>query len=164
MVLIPTPQGNQRSAAGGSNLQLEPFVMGDSVEGSRSKHNLASSNPSSSPETTTIASPSSSSQPQGAVYVLHHDSNAPPVTIYHEVGQQIVELPPRYPENDSRFSEISPTASLSELRSHRPSPTEGTAISPSTPSSPLPQQQRRPTPVRKPSRESTRHVRPQGPR
>ena len=36
---------------------------------------------------------------QGAVYVLHHDSHAPPVTIFHEQGQQIVELPPMYPDN-----------------------------------------------------------------
>ncbi|KAH6916793.1 hypothetical protein BKA70DRAFT_1250610 [Coprinopsis sp. MPI-PUGE-AT-0042] len=35
----------------------------------------------------------------GAVYVLHHDSNTPPVTIYHEQGQQIVELPPMYTQN-----------------------------------------------------------------
>jgi len=35
-------------------------------------------------------------QQQSHVYVVHHDSNVPPVTIYHESGTEIVELPPRY--------------------------------------------------------------------
>ena len=42
---------------------------------------------------TTSTSPSRSHQ----VYVVHHDSHVPPVTIYHQDGTQIVELPPRYP-------------------------------------------------------------------
>jgi hypothetical protein len=44
------------------------------------------------------------------VYVVHHDSEAPPVTIYHQQGTQVVELPPRYPPNSSHMlsSPISP--------------------------------------------------------
>lgn len=49
----------------------------------------------------------------GAVYVLHHDRDAPPVTIYHEQGQQIVELPPMYSQN----RQISPPPSTSPGRS-----------------------------------------------
>ena len=30
------------------------------------------------------------------VYVLHHDSGLPPVTIYHQEGTEVVELPPRW--------------------------------------------------------------------
>ncbi|TFK30733.1 hypothetical protein FA15DRAFT_27440 [Coprinopsis marcescibilis] len=49
---------------------------------------------------------------QGAVYVLHHDSNAAPVTIFHDQGQEIVELPPRYPDHPgSRLSSPSDSTS-----------------------------------------------------
>ncbi len=30
------------------------------------------------------------------VYVMHHDSGLPPVTIYHQEGTEVVELPPRW--------------------------------------------------------------------
>lgn len=33
------------------------------------------------------------------VYVLHHDSNRAPVTIIHQDGAEVVELPPAYPES-----------------------------------------------------------------
>lgn len=35
------------------------------------------------------------------VYVVHHDSQTPPVTIYHQQGTEVVELPPRYPPTPS---------------------------------------------------------------
>lgn len=38
-----------------------------------------------------------SSPPSNQVYVLHHDSNMAPVTIIHQEGTNVVELPPIYP-------------------------------------------------------------------
>lgn len=36
-------------------------------------------------------------EPNKQVYVLHHDSNMAPVTIIHQEGTNVVELPPVYP-------------------------------------------------------------------
>lgn len=55
---------------------------------------------------------------QSQVYVLHHDSQQPPVTIYHQDGTNIVELPPRYPPFPSSQSEaFSEGRSASDSRS-----------------------------------------------
>ena len=35
--------------------------------------------------------------PNNQVYVLHHDGNTAPVTIFHQEGTNVVELPPTYP-------------------------------------------------------------------
>ncbi|KAJ7275428.1 hypothetical protein B0H12DRAFT_259176 [Mycena haematopus] len=32
----------------------------------------------------------------GNIYVVHHDAGRPPVTVYHQEGTEVVELPPRY--------------------------------------------------------------------
>lgn len=58
---------------------------------------------------------------QSQVYVLHHDSQQPPVTIFHQDGTKIVELPPRYPPLSSSQSEA-----LSEGRSASDSRSDGT--------------------------------------
>ncbi|KAF4623519.1 hypothetical protein D9613_002067 [Agrocybe pediades] len=39
------------------------------------------------------------------VYVIHHDSTISPVTIFHQSGTEIVELPPRYPHRLSTQNE-----------------------------------------------------------
>jgi len=49
------------------------------------------------------------------VYVVHHDSQSPPVTIYHQEGTQIVELPPRYPPTDSHMPNLSPSTHPDDL-------------------------------------------------
>ncbi|KAH9486691.1 hypothetical protein JR316_0000756 [Psilocybe cubensis] len=54
------------------------------------------------------------------LYVLHHDSQIPPVTIYHQEGTQVVELPPRYPPISPERSEA-----FSERRMANDSPSEG---------------------------------------
>jgi len=41
-------------------------------------------------------SPVQSPHGSGHVYVVHHDGGRAPVTIYHEDGTEVVELPPRY--------------------------------------------------------------------
>ena len=35
------------------------------------------------------------------VYVVHHDGGRAPVTVYHEDGTEVVELPPRYAGSSS---------------------------------------------------------------
>ena len=94
---------------GGGSLQyhVEPFIMPD--ENGR----LPTETRSVGQPVTTPTEPSSAQQQQSQVYVLHHDSNVPPVTIYHESGTEIVELPPRYPRNTSDDD------ALSEGRSSR---------------------------------------------
>lgn len=37
----------------------------------------------------------------GQVYVVHHDGGRAPVTVYHEDGTEVVELPPRYAGSSS---------------------------------------------------------------
>ncbi|KAF8995771.1 hypothetical protein BDQ17DRAFT_1365274 [Cyathus striatus] len=49
----------------------------------------------------TVASSQDRKNNQNAVYVMHHDSGRAPVTVFHEDGTQVVELPPRYPEGAS---------------------------------------------------------------
>jgi len=63
------------------------------------------------------ASPPPTSGPQ-QLYVLHHDSNIPPVTIFHESGTEIVELPPRYGNG-------SPSDVVGERQSHTDTPSDG---------------------------------------
>jgi len=48
--------------------------------------------------TTTQTPPESERLPRrkSQIYVLHHDGGSPPVTILHEAGTEVVELPPLY--------------------------------------------------------------------
>lgn len=48
------------------------------------------------------------SPPNNQLYVLHHDSNMAPVTILHQEGTNVVELPPVYPYS-RRQSEALPS-------------------------------------------------------
>ena len=100
--------GLNRLRPGSLQYHIEPFVMPDengrlalADEVRSSVHTVATP-----PEP--VSSSATAPQQQGHVYVLHHDSNVPPVTIYHESGTEIVELPPRYPRDASpsdRFSD-----------------------------------------------------------
>lgn len=72
--------------------QIEPFRMGGEVR----SHELRTA-----PSTTEFGVASSTSSPPstrqaGQVYVVHHDGGRAPITVYHEDGAQVVELPPRY--------------------------------------------------------------------
>lgn len=51
------------------------------------------------------------------VYVVHHDAQAAPVTIYHQEGTQIVELPPRYAAGGQSDVASEPSRSGSDSRS-----------------------------------------------
>lgn len=109
-----------------SNYQVEPFMMpdehgynhGSMMAPTNQTHYTQHSFNNSTHETTPLrlspgpsaapvlsqqpappapAVPAPHAGPSRNVYVVHHDSQAPPVTIYHEEGTQVVELPPRYP-------------------------------------------------------------------
>ncbi len=57
----------------------------------------------------------------GQVYVVHHDGGRAPVTVYHETGTEVVELPPRYAEDGPRTSY--------DLQSEGPSGSGGSDVS-----------------------------------
>ncbi|KAJ7456628.1 hypothetical protein FB451DRAFT_1143328 [Mycena latifolia] len=55
----------------------------------------------------------------GNIYVVHHDGGRAPVTVYHQEGTEVVELPPRYiPDSSERSPSEHPSASgiVSERR------------------------------------------------
>jgi hypothetical protein len=80
-----------RLRSGPLQYQVEPFVMPD--ENGHLANEAASTGGLTTPPESTSPPPASGPQ---QLYVLHHDSNIPPVTIFHETGTEIVELPPRY--------------------------------------------------------------------
>ncbi|KAF9475638.1 hypothetical protein BDN70DRAFT_955224 [Pholiota conissans] len=90
----------------GHGYQIEPLILSDApghvpaMNDTRStsayESNLSGRMASAyDPTTSSPVGPSG----HGQLYVLHHDSIVPPVTIFHQQGTQIVELPPRYPQN-----------------------------------------------------------------
>lgn len=100
--------------SGSVQYHVEPFVMPDEdgrlVNEVRSIDRPATISPEPAPSTSTP-------QQQSHVYVLHHDSNIPPVTIFHESGTEIVELPPRYLHNTSQNDLLSEGQTRTETRS-----------------------------------------------
>lgn len=101
---------------GSLQYHIEPFVMPDE----NGRLALANEARSTGHTVTTLPEPVSSppaAAPQSHVYVLHHDSNVPPVTIYHESGTEIVELPPRYLRNTSQTDMLSEGQTRTDLSS-----------------------------------------------
>jgi hypothetical protein len=80
---------------------IEPFIM----PGEEEPLSRESVSPVPGGIGRTVSSDDSPFGTQNQIYVVHHDSQAPPVTIYHEDGTRIVELPPRYAASDSGLSE-----------------------------------------------------------
>jgi len=65
--------------------QVEPFVMPGEGNTGRDQQGSSTTDPSKS----------------RSVYVVHHDGGRAPVTVYHEDGTEVVELPPRYIDGGS---------------------------------------------------------------
>ena len=105
--------GLNRLRPGSLQYQVEPFVMPDE-NGRLALADEARSTVTTSPEPVASAA---APQQQSHVYVLHHDSNIPPVTIFHESGTEIVELPPRYPLNTSQSDMLSEGQTRTDTRS-----------------------------------------------
>ena len=99
---------------GSMQYHIEPFVMPDE-NGRLANEARSTGHTATTPEP--VSSPSAAAPQQSHVYVLHHDSNVPPVTIYHESGTEIVELPPRYPRNTSQSDMLSDGQTRTDLSS-----------------------------------------------
>lgn len=117
MLTMSNPSSGSRAI---SNYQVEPFMMPDEDGYTRTSvvsppsthydHNYNNAHREPTPINVPPLPPAPVPQPIAPppvvpaphpgpsrnVYVVHHDSHAPPVTIYHEEGTQVVELPPRY--------------------------------------------------------------------
>jgi len=104
-VYDPSIAGNRMSTAGHETNQGHRTGMTHAG----SSHNLHQSGPSSN------AGGSSGAGRQ--VYVVHHDAQTAPVTIYHQEGTQIVELPPRYPAGGSNDVETRSGGTPTDSRS-----------------------------------------------
>lgn len=78
---------------------------------------------SSQTASTNPAELDSSTRPQQSVYVIHHDAGGAPITVFHDEGTQVVELPPRY------IPDSEPTPRASEPQTTTPA-TIGTLLSP----------------------------------
>ncbi|KAJ6604254.1 hypothetical protein DFH09DRAFT_1300501 [Mycena vulgaris] len=75
----------QRMQRDSTHYQVEPF----SPPSERGRH------PSYGSEYGEPQYPTSPTAP-GNIYVVHHDAGHAPVTVYHQEGTEVVELPPRY--------------------------------------------------------------------
>jgi len=104
--------------------QIEPFTLPE--DGRTTAHGAPSTMDATvAPDESQAQSHSSGSQPQqNQVYVVHHDGGRAPVTVYHQDGTEVVELPPRYIDGSVSGSEVrsdgrsdGPSDSRSEGRS-----------------------------------------------
>ncbi|KAA1468460.1 hypothetical protein DENSPDRAFT_833752 [Dentipellis sp. KUC8613] len=95
---------------GADPYHIEPFTMSSSDSAARtSLMDSASSSQLIQPGTPQTPSGAVTSPPHeqppalnldpSQVYVVHHDGGRPPVTVYTANGTEVVELPPRYGEN-----------------------------------------------------------------
>jgi len=114
--------------SGSTPYQVEPFSMPDE-EGRRGGHedrrmSYSASVPAHATSTHESV-PHGASTTQSQVYVLHHDSQQPPVTIFHQDGTQIVELPPRYLSSQSEVLSEGRSGSDSRSDGARTDATEG---------------------------------------
>lgn len=142
-----------RMGSGSLQYHVEPFVMPD--EDGRLPNEVRSPtmregqhHGTGHPVATPPEAVSPAPQTPSHVYVLHHDSNIPPVTIFHENGTEIVELPPRYLQGSTSQSDM-----VSEGREGRTDTNSRSDGSRTDASQPLAlHQPRQPTQARKPPR------------
>ncbi|KAJ7770824.1 hypothetical protein DFH07DRAFT_805379 [Mycena maculata] len=81
-----------------SQYQIEPFSM----PGQGLRHPSGGSDYHGEPQHT--GSPTTGTG-GGNVYVVHHDGGRAPVTVYHQDGTEVVELPPRYAPDSASSSD-----------------------------------------------------------
>jgi hypothetical protein len=151
----PSSLGHTMGRVGSTPYHVEPFVMPG--EDDRLIHEPLSPVPLTPSHASTAHEPAyggPSHRSQNQIYVVHHDGQVPPVTIYHEDGTQIVELPPRYPSGASSPSQ---SEGLSDARSVGRSASSNRGDGGRTNATELPrflQEQRRPSVARKPAQET----------
>ncbi|KAJ6575520.1 hypothetical protein B0H10DRAFT_2104051 [Mycena sp. CBHHK59/15] len=86
--------------------QIEPFLM----PGENPRH-ASNSGENNELERVTSATGATAT---GNIYVVHHDGGRAPVTVYHQEGQEVVELPPRYIPDSSTIHNDRPSDAQSE--------------------------------------------------
>ncbi|KAJ6574736.1 hypothetical protein B0H19DRAFT_610412 [Mycena capillaripes] len=98
--LSPSPSymALQQMQREGSNYQIEPFTPPGAT-----RHSLYGSEF----EPNHAASATTPEGGGGHIYVVHHDAGRAPVTVYHQDGTEVVELPPRYAHNSSLSRSVS---------------------------------------------------------
>lgn len=138
-----SPSTSTRFPTHSTQYQVEAFVMPN--EDGR----LATSANTGRPTSSGAESSSGPGRQSGAVYVVHHDSGRSPVSVYHEDGTQVVELPPRYLDGSRR------TEPPSDARSVAGSGSEARSDSSRTDATDFLNQSRHPGPALKPLRPST---------
>ncbi|KAJ6519441.1 hypothetical protein C8R45DRAFT_951505 [Mycena sanguinolenta] len=106
----PSYVAMQRMQSEGSQYQIEPFTPPEERRNSSYGGEFGELHHSVSPTTGS----------GGNIYVVHHDAGTAPVTIYHQEGTEVVELPPRYIRETSDS-----TRSTNDLLEPRRLPTEG---------------------------------------
>jgi len=90
--------------------------------------------------------------PQNQVYVVHNDSQAPPVTIYHQDVTQVVELPPSYAAGASTSRREGAYDAHSDIRTFSDTGSDGSRTA--TTDAKRLQEHRRPTMIKKPASSS----------
>lgn len=108
--------------------RIEEFVMpGEDARGNVTEASLIPRHVSSvalRDEGSPAASPTTAPR-DSHVYVVHHDAGRAPVTVYHDDGTEVVELPPQYPQQGSRQRRDEASGQGSS-RGIDPEPTDGT--------------------------------------
>lgn len=131
---------------------IEPFIMPGEGE-PLSRESVSPLPGAAGRRTLSSDSNSSSFGTQNQIYVVHHDSHAPPVTIYHEDGTRVVELPPRYPASGSGRSEGADEARAVGRRSGSDSRSDGERADAMPVTQRILREHRRPTVFKKSPRE-----------
>ncbi|KAJ7693687.1 hypothetical protein B0H17DRAFT_1159447 [Mycena rosella] len=81
----------QRMQRESTDYQIEPFSMPGEE---RLRHSSYGSEYDEQQQQVPSSTP-------GNIYVVHHDAGRAPVTVYHQEGTEVVELPPRYAHDSS---------------------------------------------------------------
>lgn len=79
----------------GTQYHIEPFTM-PGEDGRMEMATLPSEASNLHPSRRQSVTGPSQQPHQNQVYVVHHDGGRAPVTVYHQDGTEVVELPPRY--------------------------------------------------------------------
>ncbi|KAF7339977.1 hypothetical protein MVEN_01915400 [Mycena venus] len=106
--LSPSPSymPMQRMQSEGTHYQIEPFAPpGERRHSSYGSELNAESQRGASP-TTPVG---------GNIYVVHHDAGRAPVTVYHQEGTEVVELPPRYLHGTSASDDLAEPRGVSAV-------------------------------------------------
>ncbi|KAF8641089.1 hypothetical protein AX17_000733 [Amanita inopinata Kibby_2008] len=114
-----------------ANYHIEPFVMPSPEDGRQMTAQLPVPSDTTSPaESSTGANQAAVGNqlvPPGQVYVVHHDGGRPPVTVYHQEGARVIELPPVYDESSPSRSGVGSDGRISAARNES---TEGSTLQP----------------------------------